>query len=44
MAEPSLIPCRGEVPFEASPRTTSRESILEAWQDHCEEKKLRPFS
>ncbi|MFN2239023.1 MAG: cyclic nucleotide-binding domain-containing protein [Thermoanaerobaculia bacterium] len=36
MAEPSLIPCRGEVPFEAG----SRESILEAWQDHCEDKKL----
>src|SRR5256885_2363855 len=36
MAEPLMIPARGEVPFEAG----SRESILEAWQRHVEERKL----
>ena len=30
MAEPVMIPARGEVPFEAG----SRESILDAWQQH----------
>src|SRR5437764_2196331 len=36
MAEPMLIPARGEVPFEAG----SRESILAAWGGHVDEKKL----
>src|SRR5437764_10826751 len=36
MAEPMLIPARGEVPFEAG----SRESILAAWDGHVKEKKL----
>ncbi|HVT05067.1 MAG TPA: cyclic nucleotide-binding domain-containing protein [Thermoanaerobaculia bacterium] len=36
MAEPMLIPARGDVPFQAG----SRESILEAWDNHAKEKKL----
>jgi CRP-like cAMP-binding protein/thioredoxin reductase/Fe-S-cluster-containing hydrogenase component 2 len=36
MAEPMLIPARGEVPFQAG----SRESILAAWGGHIKEKKL----
>jgi CRP-like cAMP-binding protein/thioredoxin reductase/Fe-S-cluster-containing hydrogenase component 2 len=36
MAEPMLIPARGEVPFQAG----SRESILAAWGGHVGEKKL----
>src|SRR4051794_20671643 len=36
MAEPMLIPARGEVPFQAG----SRESILAAWGGHVNEKKL----
>src|SRR5882757_11588587 len=36
MAEPMLIPGRGEVPFQAG----SRESILAAWGGHVSEKKL----
>ncbi|MEO8032955.1 MAG: cyclic nucleotide-binding domain-containing protein [Acidobacteriota bacterium] len=36
MAEPMMIPARGEVPFEAG----SRESILQAWADHVAECKL----
>ncbi len=36
MAEPVMIPARGEVPFEAG----SRESILNAWQRHVDEGKL----
>src|SRR3954471_24982736 len=36
MAEPMLIPARGEVPFHAG----SRESILAAWSGHVNEKKL----
>src|SRR3954454_19134358 len=36
MAEPVMIPARGEVPFEAG----SRESILDAWQRHMNEQKL----
>ena len=36
MAEPMMIPARGEVPFKAG----SRESILEAWRGHVEERKL----
>jgi Dehydrogenases (flavoproteins) len=36
MAEPTMIPARGDVPFVAG----SRESILAAWQKHVEEKKL----
>jgi CRP-like cAMP-binding protein/thioredoxin reductase/Fe-S-cluster-containing hydrogenase component 2 len=36
MAEPMLIPARGEVPFQAG----SRESILAAWGGHVSEKKL----
>jgi CRP-like cAMP-binding protein/thioredoxin reductase/Fe-S-cluster-containing hydrogenase component 2 len=36
MAEPMLIPARGEVPFQAG----SRESILAAWGAHIKEKKL----
>ena len=36
MAEPMLIPGRGEVPFLAG----SRESILAAWTDHVSEKSL----
>jgi len=36
MAEPVLIPTRGEVPFEAG----SRESILDAWLRHMNEQKL----
>lgn len=36
MAEPTMIPARGEVPFKAG----SRESILDAWQKHCDTKKL----
>src|SRR6266581_8724274 len=36
MAEPMLIPGRGEVPFQAG----SRESILAAWGGHVSERKL----
>ncbi|MEO8381178.1 MAG: cyclic nucleotide-binding domain-containing protein, partial [Acidobacteriota bacterium] len=36
MAEPVLIPARGQVPFQAG----SRESILSAWDRHTAEKKL----
>ncbi|MBV8516262.1 MAG: cyclic nucleotide-binding domain-containing protein [Acidobacteria bacterium] len=36
MAEPVMIPARGELPFEAG----SRESILDAWQRHVAEKQL----
>lgn len=36
MAEPGLIPARGELPFEAG----SRESILAAWQRYADEKTL----
>src|SRR5437764_2499599 len=36
MAEPVMIPARGDVPFEAG----SRESILDAWQRHVNEQKL----
>src|SRR5213076_1747758 len=36
MAEPMMIPARGEVPFDAG----SRESILEAWQQHVSERAL----
>ncbi|HUP46347.1 MAG TPA: cyclic nucleotide-binding domain-containing protein [Thermoanaerobaculia bacterium] len=36
MAEPMLIPARGELPFQAG----SRESILQAWQQHAVEQKL----
>ncbi|MCU1347096.1 MAG: Fe-S-cluster-containing hydrogenase component 2, partial [Acidobacteria bacterium] len=36
MAEPMMIPARGEVPFQAG----SRESILDAWRRHVEERKL----
>ena len=36
MAEPVMIPARGEVPFEAG----SRESILDAWQQHSVERGL----
>src|SRR5947207_15846241 len=36
MAEPMMIPARGEVPFDAG----SRESILEAWQQHVAERSL----
>ena len=36
MAEPMLIPARGEVPFQAG----SRESILAAWNGHVSQKKL----
>src|SRR3954468_7947478 len=36
MAEPTMIPARGEIPFKAG----SRESILDAWQKHCDTKKL----
>ena len=36
MAEPMMIPARGEVPFKAG----SRESILEAWRGHVDERKL----
>ncbi|MDP9362271.1 MAG: cyclic nucleotide-binding domain-containing protein [Acidobacteriota bacterium] len=36
MAEPMLIPARGEVPFKAG----SRESILVAWGGHMSERKL----
>src|SRR5260370_7983880 len=36
MAEPMMIPARGEVPFSAG----SRESILAAWATHVEERKL----
>jgi CRP-like cAMP-binding protein/thioredoxin reductase/Fe-S-cluster-containing hydrogenase component 2 len=37
MAEPMSVPGRGELPFEAG----SRESILSAWQRHCESRALR---
>jgi CRP-like cAMP-binding protein/thioredoxin reductase/Fe-S-cluster-containing hydrogenase component 2 len=36
MAEPLMIPARGEVPFVAG----SRESILGAWQRHVDERRL----
>src|SRR4051794_35134283 len=36
MAEPVMIPARGEVPFQAG----SRESILEAWRRHMTERSL----
>jgi CRP-like cAMP-binding protein/thioredoxin reductase/Fe-S-cluster-containing hydrogenase component 2 len=36
MAEPTMIPARGEVPFQAG----SRESILDAWGRHVTEKSL----
>src|ERR1044072_6880722 len=36
MAEPVMIPARGELPFDAG----SRESILEAWQRHAAERAL----
>jgi len=36
MAEPTMIPARGDLPFEAG----SRESILDAWDRHAGEKKL----
>src|SRR5215470_15568316 len=36
MAEPTMIPARGEVPFQAG----SRESILDAWQRHVTERNL----
>jgi CRP-like cAMP-binding protein/thioredoxin reductase/Fe-S-cluster-containing hydrogenase component 2 len=36
MAEPMMIPARGEVPFQAG----SRESILAAWGGHVRDKKL----
>jgi CRP-like cAMP-binding protein/thioredoxin reductase/Fe-S-cluster-containing hydrogenase component 2 len=36
MAEPMLIPARGEVPFDAG----SRESILGAWEEHVRERTL----
>src|SRR5258705_12106534 len=36
MAEPMMIPARGEVPFLAG----SRESILEAWGGHARERGL----
>lgn len=37
MAEPDMIPARGELPFRAG----SRESILDAWRRHVEERSLR---
>ncbi|MGZ7042893.1 MAG: NAD(P)-binding domain-containing protein, partial [Thermoanaerobaculia bacterium] len=36
MAEPMMIPGRGDLPFKAG----SRESILDAWQKHCDDQKL----
>ncbi len=36
MAEPMMIPGRGDLPFKAG----SRESILDAWQKHCDDEKL----
>src|SRR3954453_19074790 len=36
MAEPMMIPARGEVPFRAG----SRESILDAWGEHVRERGL----
>ena len=36
MAEPMMIPARGEVPFHAG----SRESILDAWEEHVRERTL----
>ena len=36
MAEPVMIPARGDLPFEAG----SRESILDAWDRHVAERKL----
>jgi CRP-like cAMP-binding protein/thioredoxin reductase/Fe-S-cluster-containing hydrogenase component 2 len=36
MAEPMLIPARGEVPFRAG----SREAILDAWRGHVDERRL----
>src|SRR5215211_660856 len=36
MAEPVMIPARGEVPFLAG----SRESILDAWQAHVDSRQL----
>lgn len=37
MAEPSMIPARGELPFEAG----SRESILAAWQEYVDRHGIR---
>ncbi|MDX1583328.1 MAG: cyclic nucleotide-binding domain-containing protein [Thermoanaerobaculia bacterium] len=37
MAEPMILPSRGDLPFEAG----SRESILSAWSRHCQERSLR---
>jgi len=36
MAEPVMIPARGDLPFDAG----SRESILDAWQRHAGERSL----
>ncbi len=36
MAEPVMIPARGDIPFEAG----SREAILAAWQQYVEERRL----
>src|SRR3954453_23222138 len=36
MAEPMMIPARGEVPFQAG----SREAILRAWSEHAGARKL----
>src|SRR5512141_2121580 len=36
MAEPTMIPARGDLPFKAG----SREQILDAWQKHCDNLKL----
>src|SRR2546423_12171430 len=36
MAEPMMIPARGEVPFTAG----SREGILKAWGEHVRERQL----
>src|SRR5438132_4141331 len=37
MAEPMMIPARGEVPFQAG----SREAILKAWGEHTVERTLK---
>jgi len=36
MSEPSIIPARSPLPFQAG----SREAILDAWQRHCDDSKL----
>src|SRR5438094_10480011 len=36
MAEPMMIPARGEVPFQAG----SREAIIKAWEEHVGERTL----